>query len=98
MPARERNCTAKNRVRESRSPGSVRDEGSNVLVYSDRLSLTNKRSMSEVKSPAWDAKVARQFFVIAMFDTTASPTLGLKSSLRRPLVAVTGKVRVMTVR
>ena len=35
MPDRERNCTAKNRVRELRSPGSVRDEGSNVLVYSD---------------------------------------------------------------
>jgi len=35
MPARERTCTAKNRVRELRSPGSVRDEGSNVLVYSD---------------------------------------------------------------
>jgi len=35
MPARERTCTAKNRVRELRSPGSVRDEGSDVLVYSD---------------------------------------------------------------
>ena len=37
MPARERTCTAKNRVRELRSPGSVRDEGSNVLVYSDAV-------------------------------------------------------------
>jgi hypothetical protein len=36
MPICERTCTAKNRVRELRSPGSVRDEGSNVLVYSDR--------------------------------------------------------------
>ena len=35
MPVCERTCTAKNRVRELRSPGSVRDEGSNVLVYSD---------------------------------------------------------------
>jgi hypothetical protein len=27
----------KNRVRELRSPGTVRDEGSNVLVYSEKL-------------------------------------------------------------
>jgi putative transposase len=37
MPAREQTCTAKNRVRELRSPGTVRDEGSNVLVYSDSI-------------------------------------------------------------
>jgi len=36
-PRRERNCTAKNRVLESSSPGSVRDEGSDVLVYSDAM-------------------------------------------------------------
>ena len=39
MPGRERNCTAKNRVRELRSHGTVRDEGSNVLVYSDMCRL-----------------------------------------------------------
>jgi hypothetical protein len=41
MPAREQTCTAKNRVRELRSPGTVRDEGSNVLVYSDRSDISN---------------------------------------------------------
>jgi hypothetical protein len=35
MPLREPRCTVKNRVRELRSPGTVRDEGSNVLVYSE---------------------------------------------------------------
>ena len=42
MLARERHCTVKNRVRELRSPGTVRDEGSNVLVYSDRLQMVAK--------------------------------------------------------
>ena len=42
MPARERTCTAKNRVRELRSPGSVRDEGSNVLVYSDVMAMASR--------------------------------------------------------
>jgi hypothetical protein len=37
MPLREPRCTVKNRVRELRSPGTVRDEGSNVLVYSEKL-------------------------------------------------------------
>jgi hypothetical protein len=64
----------------------------------ERLSRTDRQSMREVKGPVLDARAVRQFFVIAMFDTTASPTLGLKSSLRRPLATVTGKVRVMTVR
>jgi hypothetical protein len=39
MPFREQRCTVKNRVRELRSPGTVRDEGSNVLVYSEIISL-----------------------------------------------------------
>ncbi len=41
MVARERHCTVKNRVRELRSPGTVRDEGSNVLVYSEKLNREN---------------------------------------------------------
>src|SRR5450631_2423850 len=32
---RERSCTVKNRMRELRSCGTVRDEGREVLVYSD---------------------------------------------------------------
>jgi hypothetical protein len=35
MPLREQRCTVKNRVRELRSPGTVREEGSNV--YSEKL-------------------------------------------------------------
>jgi len=35
----EQRCTVKNRVRELRSPGTVRDEGSNVLVYSEIFDL-----------------------------------------------------------
>ena len=35
MPDREQTCTMKNRMRESRSFGSVRGEGSNVLAYSE---------------------------------------------------------------
>ena len=34
-PSRERSCTMTNRMRESRSCGSVRAEGSNVLGYSE---------------------------------------------------------------
>ena len=39
MLLREQRCTVKNRVRELRSPGTVRDEGSNVLVYSEIFDL-----------------------------------------------------------
>jgi hypothetical protein len=35
MPERERTCSATNRMRESRSYGSVRDGDSNVPVYSE---------------------------------------------------------------
>ena len=50
MPARERTCTAKNRVRELRSPGSVRDEGSNVLVYSDPYAVDPSLAIGDGQS------------------------------------------------
>jgi hypothetical protein len=34
-PSGERSCATKNRMRELRSCGTVRDEGSNALVYSE---------------------------------------------------------------
>ena len=36
----ERNCTMKNRMPELGSSGTVRGEGSNVLVYSDRARIS----------------------------------------------------------
>jgi hypothetical protein len=52
IPARERNCTAKNRVRELRSPGTVRDEGSNFLVYSDRNELDRGGHFADYEQPS----------------------------------------------
>lgn len=39
----ERSCTAKNRMPELGSSGSVRGEGSNVLAYSDDARLSRLR-------------------------------------------------------
>jgi hypothetical protein len=43
-PSGERSCATKNRMRELRSCGTVRDEGSNALVYSE-ASRENRQAM-----------------------------------------------------
>jgi hypothetical protein len=43
-PYRERSCTVKNRMRELRSCGTVRDEGRKALVYSDTSRIMMKQT------------------------------------------------------
>lgn len=89
MKTRSHVSTSSSDVRTRLSVSSLQ------IVSADSL---RRLATEATRTPARLHAIARQLFVIAMFDTTASPTLGLKSSLRRPLVTVTGKVRVMTVR
>ena len=88
MPLREQRCTVKNRVRELRSPGTVRDEGSNVLVCSEILDLGRTDPVGGVCAELWHDRGVIAFvriFLLLLADVVSLAVLVLRP--RRSLEA-----------